>query len=83
MDISKATPDGTDDGECGVTDDGDNRYVSGTVRRRTLSLREAINELTQLRMVRAIIWYYTEYRNYKNKSRIKCVERKCFSPKIK
>lgn len=51
MDLS-TTP---DDGD--HLDDGDDHYGSGNVQRRSLSLREAIDELTQLRMV--CIIYYT------------------------
>lgn len=45
MDLSTA-PDDADH-----FDDGDNHYGSGGVQRRSLSLREAVDELTQLRQV--------------------------------
>jgi len=45
--------DGTDEGQGGVSDDGNDRC--GTIRRRSLTIREAIDELTQLRVVRTYI----------------------------
>lgn len=51
MDLS-AAPEETNTGQSGVGDDGDNYDNNGgAVRRRSLSLREAIDELTQLRVV--------------------------------
>lgn len=41
----------------GIGDDGDD-CDGGTVRRRSLSLREAIDELTQLRVVRIYFILY-------------------------
>lgn len=54
MDLSTA-PEETNAGQGGVVDNGDDCDRSGVaVRRRSLSLREAIDELTQLRVVRYI-----------------------------
>jgi len=50
VDLS-ATPEEISAVRGGVGDDGDD-CDEGTVRRRSLSLREAIDELTQLRVVR-------------------------------
>lgn len=54
VDLS-AAPEETNAGQGGVGDNGDDCDGSGVaVRRRSLSLREAIDELTQLRVVRYI-----------------------------
>lgn len=52
VDLS-AAPEETNAGQGGVGENGDDCDDSGVaVRRRSLSLREAIDELTQLRVVR-------------------------------
>jgi len=60
VDLS-ATPEEISAVQGGVGDDGDD-CDGGTVRRRSLSLREAIDELTQLRVVRIYSILYALYK---------------------